>query len=170
MSSEPLIEEVGDLIDGSINRVAQAVQDHPDHLPVQIGWTIRREEGKEGTLTESKISSRTIAPELSTSKSLKAQPTSSWNLENYVHWGGSIKRYPMNFILESVYIRGEQCYWAYMIFVIIFTLTHFEAWKFYTQKCVICDKNFLTTKLRKWPNTLCVKLHIMHKITHCVQN
>ena len=83
MSSEPLVEEVGDLIDGSINRVAQAVQDHPDHLPVQIGWTKREEEGREGTLTESKISSRTIAPELSTSKSLKAQPTSSWNLDDY---------------------------------------------------------------------------------------
>ena len=25
---------------------------------------------------------------------------------------------------------------AYLIFVIFFTLPHFEAWKFYTQKCV----------------------------------
>ena len=164
MSSEPLIEEVGDLINGSINRVAQAVQDHPDHLPVQIGWTIRREEGKEGTLTESKISSRTIAPELSTSKSLKAQPTSSWNLENYVHWGGSIKRYPMNFILESVYIRGEHTW-----YLSLFLHSHILRRECFTLKSAeICDKKFLTTKPRKLPNTLCVKLHTVCKITDCV--
>ena len=34
--------------------------------------------------------------------------------------------------------RTGICCWcsAYLIFVIFFTLTYFEAWKFYTQKCV----------------------------------
>ena len=27
-------------------------------------------------------------------------------------------------------------FFTYLIFVIFFTLTYFEAWKFYTQKCV----------------------------------
>ena len=32
MSGESLIEEVGNLVNSSINRVAQAVQDHPNNL------------------------------------------------------------------------------------------------------------------------------------------
>ena len=49
---------------------------------------------------------------------------------------------------------------SYLIFVIFFTLTHFEAWKFYTQKCVNSRQNLLATKQRK--------LHTMCKITHYV--
>ena len=37
MSSESLIEEVGNLVNSSVNRVAQAVQDHPNHLS-RILW------------------------------------------------------------------------------------------------------------------------------------
>ena len=88
MSSESLIEEVGNLVNSSINRVAQAVQDHPNHLSrmivvvvvVVVFPNIGTLSGMRSTFTESNISSRTIAPELSTSNNLKAQPTSSWNL------------------------------------------------------------------------------------------
>ena len=45
VSSEPLIEEVGNLINSSINWVAQPVQDHPNHLLFQICWTKMRGEG-----------------------------------------------------------------------------------------------------------------------------
>ena len=45
MSSQPLIEEVGNLINSSIDWVPQAIQDHPNHLLFQIYWTkMRREE------------------------------------------------------------------------------------------------------------------------------
>ena len=54
----------------------------------------------------------------------------------------------------------------YLIFVTFFTPTHFQAWKFYTQKCVNSrqkwpyDKSGLATKQRKSPHK--------SKITHCV--
>ena len=38
-----------------------------------------------------------------------------------------------------------------------FTLTYFEAWKFYTQKCVNLRQNCIATKLRNPPQ--CAKLH-----------
>ena len=39
--------------------------------------------------------------------------------------------------------HGEYGEYAYLIFVTFFTPTHFEAWKFYTQKCV--------NSRQKWP-------------------
>ena len=35
---------------------------------------------------------------------------------------------------------------AYLIFVIFFTPTHFEAWKFYSQKCVNSQQKFARDK------------------------
>ena len=46
MSSQPLIEEVGNLINSSIDWVPQAIQDHPNHLLFQIYWTKMRGEEK----------------------------------------------------------------------------------------------------------------------------
>ena len=54
----------------------------------------------------------------------------------------------------------------YLIFVTFFTPTHFEAWKFYTQKCLICDKSGLATNRVNHHSR--AKLHIVYKITHCV--
>ena len=62
-----------------------------------------------------------------------------------------------------------------------FTLTYFEAWKFYTQKCVNSRQKLPRDKQRKFAThiasrqnsvnyTLCVKLHTVCKITHCVLN
>ena len=58
---------------------------------------------------------------------------------------------------------------AYLIFVIFFTPTHFEAWKFYSQKCVNSRQKFARDKTGV-NYTLCVKLHTVCKFIHCVQN
>ena len=50
-----------------------------------------------------------------------------------------------------------------LIFVILFTLTYFEARKCYTQKCVNLRQNSINY-------TLNVKLHIVCKIIHCVDS
>ena len=56
----------------------------------------------------------------------------------------------------------------YLIFVTFFTPTYFEAWKFYTQKCVNLRQILHTVcKIYDKFYTLCVKLHLMCKITHC---
>ena len=78
--------------------------------------------------------------------------------------------------------------YTYLRFVIFFTPTHFEAWKFYTQKCVnlrqkkasrqnsvnytLCVKLHSVCKITHsmCNYTLCVKLHTVCKITHCVLN
>ena len=52
-----------------------------------------------------------------------------------------------------------------------FTLAYFKAWKFYTQKCIIRDKNCFATKQRKlifWSKNLQLYLHTVCKITHWV--
>ena len=43
MSSESLIEEVGNLVNSSINRVAQAVQNHPHNLSRLLWVKVKRE-------------------------------------------------------------------------------------------------------------------------------
>ena len=52
--------------------------------------------------------------------------------------------------------EGEES--AYLIFVLFFTLTHFEAWKFYTQKCVNLRHKLPWDKIAL----------IVCKTTHCV--
>ena len=58
---------------------------------------------------------------------------------------------------------------SYLIFVIFFTLALFEAWKFYTQKCMNSWQNRLATKqcITQWVQnyTLSVKLWSECKIT-----
>ena len=49
---------------------------------------------------------------------------------------------------------------TYLIFVIFFTLAHFEGWKLYTQKCVNLRQQV--------PRNKTASIDILCKITHCV--
>ncbi len=62
---------------------------------------------------------------------------------------------------------------AYLIFVTFFTPTHFDAWKFYTQRCVNSRQKWPRDKTEKITTAeqnyiLCIKLHTVCKITHWV--
>ena len=59
---------------------------------------------------------------------------------------------------------------AYLIFVIFFTLADFEAWKFYTQKCINLRQNSVNYTLCVNLHTVYMKLHSVCKITHCMSN
>ena len=57
---------------------------------------------------------------------------------------------------------------SYLIFVIFFTLTYFEAWKFYTQKCVNSRQKLPRNKTAQITASDQNKFHINSKITHFV--
>ena len=71
--------------------------------------------------------------------------------------------------LGRIYPEGEDdlsSLGAYLIFVIFFTLANFEAWKFYTQKCVNLQQKLPRDTLCKIK--YCLKVHIVCTIVHCV--
>ena len=76
--------------------------------------------------------------------------------------GAMNKRYTMPPLLSRLWISfgNGKCPNPYLIFVTFFTLTLFEPWKVYTQKCVNLRQKLPRDKTA-WINILC-------KITHCV--